>query len=130
MNTARRISSSTASALGYLLLLVGFAALGLFVGALASGSTVAWAFFVGLVVCLAGSVTGFRAASRKLSEAGVFVEATSPVSIFSEPLGDGEIDRYLKSYRPDGRVADWAKARSRRDTVTVAAPLPTYRSVA
>ncbi len=130
MSMARRISSSTASALAYVLLLMGFASLGLFVGALATGSTVAVAFLVGLVACLAASVTGFRAASRKLAEAGVFVEATSPVSIFDAPLDEEQIDRYLESYRPQGRVADWSKARSRRAAVTVAAPLPTYRSVA
>ena len=130
MSMARRISSSTASVLAYVLLLVGFVALGLFVGALASGSAVAVAFFVALVVCLAGSVTGFRAASRKLSESGVFIEATSPVSIFDAPLDEEQIDRYLESYRPQDRVTDWTKARSRRDAVTVPALPPTYRSVA
>ncbi|KAA0101434.1 hypothetical protein [Mycolicibacterium sp. P1-5] len=105
MNLARRVSASTASFLGYLLLLLAFTALGLFVADLASGSGVAMALFVGLVASLAGSVMGFRAASRKLSEAGVFIEATSPVSIFSAPLRQQQVDRYVEDHRASGRVA-------------------------
>lgn len=130
MTIAWRISASTASALGYVLLVMGFAALGLLVGALATGSALALAFFVGLVVCLTGSVMGFRAASRKLSESGVFAEATSPVSIFSAPLPQAQIDRYLENYRPQLRVTDSSNARSDRGVVTVAPLPPKYRAVA
>ncbi|ORW94759.1 hypothetical protein AWB92_10595 [Mycobacterium sp. IEC1808] len=99
MNVSSRITSGTASAVGYLLLLMAFASLGLFVAALATGSGLAAIFGSGLIVCLAGSVTAFRAASHKLARSGVLAEATSPVSIFSTPLRQDQIDRYLENYR-------------------------------
>ena len=106
MSTDRRTSASTASAVGYLLLLLAFATLGLFVAALATGTASAAVLFgVGLIACLGGSVAGFRAASRRLSESGVFIEATSPVSIFSAPLRQQQVDTYLDSYRPHPRAA-------------------------
>lgn len=99
MTSNRRVTAGTASALGYLLLLMAFAALGLSVAALAVGS--GWAAILGmwLILCMAGSVTGFRAASRRLARFKVIAEATSPVSIFSTPLHRHEIDRYLENYR-------------------------------
>ncbi|WP_131536114.1 hypothetical protein [Mycolicibacterium aromaticivorans] len=109
---------------------MGFAALGLLVGALATGSAVAVAFFVGLVACLAGSVMGFRTASRKLSKSEAFDEATSPVSIFSAPLPQEQIDRYLENYRPQRRVTHSSNTRSNRDVVTVTPLQPKYRAVA
>ncbi|KDE98782.1 hypothetical protein Y900_007435 [Mycolicibacterium aromaticivorans JS19b1 = JCM 16368] len=124
------MSASTASALAYVLLVMGFAALGLLVGALATGSAVAVAFFVGLVACLAGSVMGFRTASRKLSKSEAFDEATSPVSIFSAPLPQEQIDRYLENYRPQRRVTHSSNTRSNRDVVTVTPLQPKYRAVA
>ena len=111
MTVTRRISASSASALGYLLLLMAFAALGLFVAAVATGGYgLATALGIGLSACLAGSVMGFRAASRKLAQSGVFAEATSPVSIFSTPLRPDQIDRYLENYR--GENGSVARART------------------
>lgn len=105
MKVTRPISSGTASVLGYLLLLMAFAALGLFVVALAMGSGLAAIFGIALISCLAGSVARFRAASRSLARSGVLAEATSPVSIFSTPLRRHQIDRYLENYRGASALA-------------------------
>ena len=98
MRPKRRLSASSASALGYTLLLFAFAALGLFVAALATGSGTAAILGIGLIVCMAGSVTSFRAASRKLAQSAI-AAPTSAVSIFSEPLRQDQIDAYVETYR-------------------------------
>ena len=104
MTVSRRLPAFPMSALGYALLLMAFVMLGLFVAALATGiSGLAIVLGIGLIGCLAGSVTGFVAASRKLAKAGVTAEATSPVSIFSTPLHQHQIDRYLENYRGENR---------------------------
>ena len=105
MKITSRISTGTASAVGYLLLLTAFASLGLFVAATAAGTGLAVILGFGLITCLAGSVAGFRAASLKLAQSEVFAEATSPVSIFSIPLRQHQIDRYLENYRGETRAA-------------------------
>jgi thiol:disulfide interchange protein len=99
MTITRRVSATFASALGYTLLLMAFAALGLFVAAMATGSGAAAILGIGLIVCMAGSVTGFRAASRKLAQSTAIAPPTSAVSIFSAPLRQDQIDAYLENYR-------------------------------
>ena len=104
MNSQRRPSVSTASAVGYALLLLAFVTLGLFVAALATGSALTVLAGTGLIACLFGSVTGFRAAARRLADSVGLVEPLSPVSIFSIPLRQHQIDRYRQNYtlaRPD-----------------------------
>ena len=104
MKVLRRVSASSASVLGYVLLLMAFVALGLFTAALATDGGVASAILgIGLTASLAGSVMGFRLASRKLAQSGA--EATSPVSIFSTPLRQDQIDRYLENYGVENRSA-------------------------
>jgi hypothetical protein len=99
MKVLRSVPAPMASALGYMSLLLSFAALGPFVAALATGSRMAAILGTAVFACLAGSVLSFRAASRKLARSGVFVEATSPVSIFSKPVRRNQIERYLGTYR-------------------------------
>ncbi len=96
MKVTWHFSASTASALGYGLLLLALAALGLFVPSLALGSGLAIGFGIGLIVFLAGSVMGFRTASRKLEQAAILDESAS---IFSTPLSRDEVDRYLDNHR-------------------------------
>jgi hypothetical protein len=89
--------------LAYVLLLTGFVALGAFVAALATGSDLTAVAGVFLIASLAGSVAGFRAAGRKLAQSGAARKQGSPVSIFSTPLRQDEIDRYLENHRGESR---------------------------
>jgi len=99
MKVRRITSASSTSALGYVFLLMGFAALGLFVAALATGSHMATPLAIVLSACLAGSVVSFRGASRRLAQSDLLVEKTSPSSIFSKPLRREQIEGYLERYR-------------------------------
>lgn len=99
MKVTWHFSASTASVLGYGLLLLALATLGLFVPSLALGSGLAIGLGIGLIVFLAGSVVGFRTASRKLEQAAILDESAGSVSIFSTPLSRDEVDRYLENYR-------------------------------
>lgn len=94
----RRIS---AAYVAYLVLLLGFASLGLFVAALASGSDLAGVAGVSLVACLAGAVAGFRKGARTLAQSRGSGERANNVSIFSVPLRRDQIDRYHENYRSD-----------------------------
>src|SRR4051812_2679671 len=92
----RRVSVSS---LAYASLLMAFVSLGAFVAALATGSH--WAAISGvvLIACLAASVVGFRAAGRAIARFTAATEPASAVSIFSTPLQQEQVDRYLKNYR-------------------------------
>lgn len=94
--------------LAYLALLAAFAFLGGLVAALGAGSPLAIAAAIGLVATLVGAVAGFRAGSRKLGEAQEAGEPSNNVSIFSTPLREEEIQRYLESYRNDKSVVPQA----------------------
>ena len=94
----RRIS---AAYVAYLVLLLGFASLGLFVAALASGSDLAGVAGVSLVACLAGAVAGFRKGARTLAQSRGSGERANNVSIFSVPLRRDQIDRYHENYRSE-----------------------------
>ena len=94
----RRIS---AVYVAYLVLLLGFASLGLFVAALASGSDLAGVAGVSLVACLAVAVAGFRKGARTLAQSRESGEMANNVSIFSVPLRRDQIDRYHENYRSD-----------------------------
>ena len=96
LKALRRISVSS---LAYISLLVAFVALGTFVAALATGSR--WAVVLGvvLIACLAASVAGFRTAARAITRSNAIAEPGSAVSIFSTPLRQEQVDRYLESYR-------------------------------
>lgn len=107
MRVLRSMSTSFASALGYVLLLTAFVALGLFAAVLATGNGVAAAVMgIGLIASLTGSVMCFRAASRRLAQSELFAEATSPLSIFSTPIHRDQVERYLAHYRRENRSVD------------------------
>ena len=93
--------SISASYSAYVLLLMGFVSLGLFVAALATGSILAGGLGAVLIACLAGSVAGFRATARELARSRPGIEPASVVSIFSTPLRQEQVDRYLESHRGD-----------------------------
>lgn len=99
MKVTWHFSAPTSSVLGYGLLLLALATLGFLVPSLAHGSGLAIGFGIGLIVFLAGSVMGFRTASRKLEQAAVLDDPAGSVSIFSTPLSRDEVDRYLEDYR-------------------------------
>jgi hypothetical protein len=96
LKASRRVSVSS---LAYISLLMAFTSLGVFVAALATGSR--WTTIAGvvLIACLAASVAGFRAGARAIARAPAVAEPASAVSIFSTPLQQEQIDRYLKNYR-------------------------------
>jgi hypothetical protein len=85
--------------IAYILLLLGFVSLGLFVAALALGSKLAIVAGLALIASAAGSVAGFRAAARKLTEARGPNAPTNNVSILSTPIQPKQVDRYREMYR-------------------------------
>jgi hypothetical protein len=59
-----------------------------------------------LIACLAASVAGFRAAGRAIARFTAVAEPASADSIFSTPLHQEQVDRYLKNYRTEkGAIA-------------------------
>ena len=110
----RRVS---AAYVAYLVLLLGFASLGLFVAALASGSDLAGVAGVSLVACLGGAVAGFRKGARTLAQSRGSGERANNVSIFSVPLRRDQIDRYHENYRSDkGNVPQLGRVMAARLT--------------
>lgn len=83
----------------YVSLLSGFAALGMFVYALATGSPLAGGIGAGLVTLWAAAVVGFRAGARKLAASNESDHPTDGANIWAQPLRREQIDRYLLNYR-------------------------------
>lgn len=85
---------------GYVFLLISFVMLGVTVAGLAMQSgTAALIGGVGLVASMALAVFGFRLGARKLAKAREGGDPTHNISIWSEPLRQDAIDKYLVSYR-------------------------------
>ncbi len=95
--------------MGYLLLLVASALLGLFVEALAYRS--GWAAVTGVALggSLVAAVVGFRKGAMKLGQCGER-DPLHCVNIFSEPLRQDEVDQYYVNYRGGQRRAQSAVA--------------------
>lgn len=72
------------AAFAYLSFLLTFVALGLFVGALATGSAAAVGFGTALVVFIVAMIAGARRGKNA----------------WSKPVSDVQISRYLQRYRP------------------------------
>ncbi|MFA5707420.1 hypothetical protein [Mycolicibacterium sp.] len=90
---------------GYVFLLISFVMLGVFVAGLALQSgTAALIGGVGLVAAMALAVFGFRLGARKLRKAREGGDPTHNISIWSEPLRQDAIDKYLVAYR--GQASD------------------------
>ncbi|CAJ1582789.1 hypothetical protein [[Mycobacterium] wendilense] len=93
--------------LGYVFLLISFVMLGTLVAGLAlASSTAAWIGGVGLVASLTLSVVGFRLGTLQLAKAREGGDPTHNISIWSEPLRQDAIDRYLASYRGQDAAAE------------------------
>src|SRR5690348_2651779 len=94
VKVVRRVS---APFMGYLLLLVASALLGLFVEALAYRS--GWAAVTGVALggSLVAAVVGFRKGAMKLGQCGER-DPLHCVNIFSEPLRQDEVDQYYVNY--------------------------------
>ncbi len=130
MNIDRRMSASTASALAYVLLVMGVRR------ARAAGRRPGdrqccgrgLLRRLGGLPCRFGD--GFPHSVSKAVKVGGFRRGDEPVSIFSAPLPQEQIDRYLENYRPQRRVTHSSNTRSNRDVVTVTPLQPKYRAVA
>ncbi|KUI17050.1 hypothetical protein AU192_21050 [Mycobacterium lehmannii] len=84
---------------GYVCLLLSFAALGTFVYALAAQSAVAGIIGASLVVLMVIAVAGFRVGARKRAEfndSGIEIPSEN---IWARPLRREQIDQYLSTYR-------------------------------
>ena len=97
------MSKNTESAMityvAYLLLLFAFVLLGVFVAALALGSSVAGAVAVALAASLTASVLGFRVAASKRARAAQAAGSRYKLSIWTDTLHPHELDQYQVSYR-------------------------------
>jgi hypothetical protein len=88
---------------GYLLVLLGFAFLGLFVAALAFRSAFAVVMGIGLVASFGLAVAAFRNGSATLATAREAGFIGDNVSIWARPLLEEQIDGYRLNYRPEQR---------------------------
>ncbi len=85
---------------GYVFLLISFVMLGVTVAGLAlQSSTAALIGGVALVASMALAVVGFRLGARKLAKAREGGDPTHDISIWSVPLRQDAIDKYLVAYR-------------------------------
>ena len=102
--------------MGYLLLLVASALLGLFLVSLAYRSGSAAVAGVALAGSLVAAVVGFRKGAVKLAQSRREGDPRHNVSIFAEPLRQEEVDQYYVNYRGGQRGA--------RSAVTLRASRP------
>ncbi len=85
---------------GYVSFLMTFAALGMFVYALAVGSAIlAVALGLILVACVTVMVMGFRVGARRRSESNDRGIAIDGANVWAQPLRREQIDQYLLQYR-------------------------------
>ena len=105
MTVDRRISYPF---VGYLFLLLAFALLGVFIVALAYRS--GWAALAGvaLVGSLVAAVVSFRSGAVKVAQSRKAGDPPNNASIFSEPLGQEQVDQYYVNYRGGQRCAQSA----------------------
>ncbi|KUI48144.1 hypothetical protein AU198_19140 [Mycobacterium sp. GA-1199] len=87
------------TAVGYVCLLLSFAALGTFVYALAAQSAVAGIIGAGMVVLMVMAVAGFRVGARKRAESNDSGIEIPSENIWARPLRREQIDHYLSTYR-------------------------------
>ena len=83
----------------YVCLLLGFAALGIFVYALAVGSSLAAIIGASLVVLFVASAIGFRAGARHVARTDESGNPIDSANIWAEPVRRAQIDRYVRTYR-------------------------------
>lgn len=83
----------------YVCLLLGFAALGGFVYALAVGSDRAAIVGGSLVVLFSAAVVGFRRGARKVAQSDESGNPVNGANMWAQPVRRAQIDRYLFTYR-------------------------------
>lgn len=83
----KKMSRATVVYVAYVFVLLGFVSLGLFVAALAFGSSLAVVAGVILAGSFTAAVVAFRIGSRRAG------------SVWTDPAGDEQVDRYLAAYR-------------------------------
>ncbi|MDA4108444.1 hypothetical protein BHQ17_12450 [Mycolicibacterium holsaticum] len=92
-NLFNRISQQV---IGYLFMLVSFAALGVMIAALAMKSDLAAVAGIAFVISAIASVEGFRSGAARLAESR---RSGEHMSIWSTPIAPEQIDRYRATYR-------------------------------
>jgi hypothetical protein len=105
----KRFGAVRAAYLAYVMLLLGFVQLGLFVAALAHGSTLAVAAGVGLLLCFGASAIGFRFGGAQIARASE--AAGHQLSLWANPPAQEHISRYRLTYRGKETSlpeADWS----------------------
>lgn len=90
----------------YVCLLLGFAALGGFVYALAVGSDRAAILGGSLVVLFSAAVVGFRRGARKVAQCDESGNPVDGANVWARPVRRAQIDRYLLTYRGIREIKD------------------------
>lgn len=92
--------------IAYVLLLVSFLSLGIFVAALALGSSTAGALAIVMASCLTASVIGFRAAAARRARAAEEAGSRYKLSIWTNALHPHEVEQYRLTYRGMGEETE------------------------
>jgi hypothetical protein len=106
----KRSSRISLSFVAYVLLLMGFASLGAFVYALATGSYVAGAVGGALVILFGLSAVGFRAGARQIAESNESGITIDGANVWAKPLRRAQINQYLLNYRTEDVVPELVDA--------------------
>ena len=93
------LSPQAITNVGYASFLMTFAALGMFVYALAVGNPFALVLGAMLVAFMTVMVVGFRAGARRRSESNESGIAIDGANVWAQPLRREQIDQYLLRYR-------------------------------
>ena len=101
----RRLRPASMTYVAYVLLLLAFVALGTFVYALATESTLVGIVGAGLAVLMVASVVGFRIGARNRAMSNDSGIEIGGENIWARPLRREQIDRYLGSYRGTQKLA-------------------------
>ncbi|WP_193044269.1 hypothetical protein [Mycolicibacterium baixiangningiae] len=118
----KKLRGGSITYIAYVGFLVGFIALGMFVYALAAGSTVAGIIGAALIAGSAATVVLFRAGARRRAEENDSGIKIPGVNIFAKPLERDQIDQYLTTYRGAQRAAADAADETRLVAITAGAP--------
>lgn len=95
----KAVRNVSGTSVAYVCLLLSFAALGMFVYALAAGSAVAGVIGAALIVLMAAAVVGFYIGARTRAasnDSGIDIPSEN---IWARPLRREQISRYMQNYR-------------------------------
>ena len=102
----RALARISMTNVAYVCLLLGFAALGGFVYALAIGSDRATILGGGLLACFTAAVVGFRRGARKVAQCDESGNPVDGANVWAQPVRRAQIDRYLLTYRGIREIKD------------------------